>query len=133
MIFADTGALYALLVKSDEHHDSALTWLKAHKRKARLFTTDYVISELLTLLRARSELARARVSAKVLFGGKVARIQHVSEQNIKAATKVFDQFSDKEWSFTDCVSYAVIEELGIKKAFAFDDHFRQFGIVEVVP
>ena len=40
---------------------------------------------------------------------------------------------DKEWSFTDCVSRAVIERLGITTAVAFDEHFRQFGTVIVVP
>jgi predicted nucleic acid-binding protein len=35
------------------------------------------------------------------------------------------------WSFTDCVSYAIIERLQIKQAAAFDVHFGQFGIVEV--
>lgn len=35
--------------------------------------------------------------------------------------------ADKGWSFTDCVSYAVIERLRIKKAFAFDRHFRQLA------
>jgi hypothetical protein len=27
----------------------------------------------------------------------------------------------------------VMERLGIQRAFAFDDHFRQFGNVSVVP
>jgi predicted nucleic acid-binding protein len=26
-----------------------------------------------------------------------------------------------------------MERLGIGKAFAFDEHFQQFGIIEVVP
>ena len=42
---------------------------------------------------------------------------------MQRAREVFERFTDKEWSFTDCVSYAVIERLAIKKAFAFDDHF----------
>jgi hypothetical protein len=36
-------------------------------------------------------------------------------------------------SFTDCVSYLVIQRRGIRTAFAFDEHSRQFGIVTVVP
>lgn len=40
---------------------------------------------------------------------------------------------DKQWSFTDCTSRVVMERLGIQKVFAFDDHFRQFGTVTVVP
>ncbi|MBI4605333.1 MAG: type II toxin-antitoxin system VapC family toxin [Planctomycetes bacterium] len=133
MIFADTGALYAVLVKADENHARAHSWIQAHRQEARLLTTDYVLDEVLTLLRARGQLARARVTAGALFAGKVARIHHVSEEDLNTSAEVFDRFGDKEWSFTDCVSYAVIARLGIKKAFAFDEHFRQFGIVEVVP
>lgn len=133
MIFADTGALYAVLVKADENNARAHSWLQAHKLKARLFSTDYVLSELLTLLRARGQLARARISAKALFAGNVARIHYVSEEDLQAGAEVFDRFTDKQWSFTDCVSYAVMERLGVKRAFSFDDHFRQFGIVKVVP
>jgi hypothetical protein len=31
------------------------------------------------------------------------------------------------------VSYLVIQRRGIRTAFAFDEHVRQFGIVTVVP
>jgi len=52
---------------------------------------------------------------------------------VQAAWEVFRQFRDKQWSFTDCVSRVVIERLSIPAAFAFDEHFRQFGNVAVVP
>jgi predicted nucleic acid-binding protein len=34
---------------------------------------------------------------------------------------------DKDFSFTDCVSFVVMWEMGIKEAFAFDEHFNQMG------
>jgi predicted nucleic acid-binding protein len=34
---------------------------------------------------------------------------------------------DKRWSFTDCVSFAVMWDLGIKDAFTFDHNFTQAG------
>lgn len=48
-------------------------------------------------------------------------------------TKSFFQFDDKLWSYTDCLSRVMMERLGIVEAFVFDDHFRQFGSVIVVP
>ena len=36
------------------------------------------------------------------------------------------------WSFTDCTSKVVIDELAIKTVVTLDVHFRQFGIL-VVP
>ena len=38
-----------------------------------------------------------------------------------------------DWSFTDCTSKTVMDSLGIRTAFAFDGHFREFGSIEVVP
>lgn len=46
---------------------------------------------------------------------------------------MFSTYQDKGWSFTDCVSRVVMGRLGIDTALAFDEHFRQFGTVNVVP
>jgi len=46
---------------------------------------------------------------------------------------LFRDYADKRWSFTDCTSKVVMERLGIRTAFAFDHHFKQFGDVKVVP
>jgi predicted nucleic acid-binding protein len=46
---------------------------------------------------------------------------------------VFQEFSDKRWSFTDCISYIVIRRLMLPTAVSLDHHFRQFGNCRVVP
>jgi uncharacterized protein len=51
MIFVDTGAWYASLVPADPDHTKAVQWLA--ENHSPLLTTDYVIDETLTLLRAR--------------------------------------------------------------------------------
>lgn len=63
----------------------------------------------------------------------IAAVYHVSRADVAAAWAVFRKFADKDWSFTDCVSKVVMERLGLTSAFAFDQHFRQFGSVRVVP
>jgi predicted nucleic acid-binding protein len=60
-------------------------------------------------------------------------IEWVTQEDILQAWEVYQSYHDKAWSFTDCVSLVVMERLGIKTAFAFDKHFRQFGTVAVVP
>jgi hypothetical protein len=49
------------------------------------------------------------------------------------AWRQFREFQDKDWSFTDISSKVVMERLSIRKVFAFDRHFRQFGSFEVIP
>ncbi|WP_216819169.1 type II toxin-antitoxin system VapC family toxin [Thiohalocapsa sp. ML1] len=57
----------------------------------------------------------------------------MTREDVEQAWKSFRRFSDKGWSFTDCTSRVIMERLGITTAFAFDEHFRQFGIGVVVP
>jgi predicted nucleic acid-binding protein len=62
-----------------------------------------------------------------------SEIYYVTKEDVLAAWEVFRRFRDKDWSFTDCVSYAVMQRLQITTAFSFDHHFTQFGTITVVP
>jgi predicted nucleic acid-binding protein len=131
MIFADTGALFAAFVPNDPDHDAADAWLAANREP--LLTTDYIVDELLTLLKMRREFQRALHLGPKLLGEEVILMEWVLPEDVQRAWEVFQSYQDKEWSFTDCVSRVVMERLGIQTAFAFDKHFRQFGTVNVVP
>jgi predicted nucleic acid-binding protein len=43
----------------------------------------------------------------------------------EVARGLFFRYRDKRYSFTDCTSFAVMQELKLKQALATDDHFRQ--------
>lgn len=131
MIFVDTGAWFAVTVPSDPNHPKAKTWMQ--QNQFPLLTTDYVIDETLTLLRARGELQRSIALGNAFFSGALAQIHYLTQDDIQVAWQIFQQFSDKQWSFTDCSSKIIIEKFNCKEAFAFDHHFRQFGSVIVVP
>jgi predicted nucleic acid-binding protein len=64
---------------------------------------------------------------------QTCKLVWVSTEDILAGWQVFTTFDDKKWSFTDCVSYAVMKRLGIREAYALDDDVRQFGFVHVKP
>lgn len=50
-----------------------------------------------------------------------------------AAWGVSRGHQDKAWGSTDCVSRVVMQDVGIRKAFSFDAHFRPFGSVMFLP
>jgi predicted nucleic acid-binding protein len=131
MIFVDTSAWYALSSVRDANHLEAKRFLASVRE--RLVTTDYVIDETLTLFRSRGENQHAIAFGTEVIDGSFAEIITVDNKDFIHAWKVFQQFGDKAWSFTDCASRVVMQRLGIHQAFAFDDHFRQFGTVTVVP
>jgi predicted nucleic acid-binding protein len=131
MIFVDTGAWYALAVPSDPDHGQAKACIEASA--AALVTSDFVVDELLTLF-----VVRGRKSAgvqwihEVLHQGAVNLVR-VTEVDFAAALHIYEQFVDKASSFTDCTSYVLMQRLNVETAFSFDQHFRQFGTVAVLP
>lgn len=103
------------------------------RRLARFVTTDYVVDETLTLFKARRKNDRALHVGGELFSGQLAEIVYVTREDVNAAWRVFSMHRDKAWSFTDCVSYCIMKRLNVVEAFAFNDHFRQFGFAVVRP
>jgi uncharacterized protein len=130
-VFVDTSGWFAAIVPSDPDHAAAQAWMKTNERP--LFTTDFVLDETLTLLRARGQFARAREFGQSMLEGELGTVHFLTEEDFLGAWSVYVRFSDKEWSFTDCTSRALIERLGISSALAFDHHFVQFGSVVVLP
>ncbi len=131
MIFVDSGGWFASVVTDDEDHEAAKIWLEENTEL--LLTTNYIVDETLTLLRARGENQKALEVGRLFFDGALAEVYYLTEEDIFESWKVFESFSDKKWSFTDCSSKYICEKFGISHAFSFDKHFRQFGTVIVVP
>ncbi|MBM4298289.1 MAG: type II toxin-antitoxin system VapC family toxin [Deltaproteobacteria bacterium] len=42
------------------------------------------------------------------------------------AKAIFIRHDDKEFSFVDCTSFALIDQHRLDNAFTFDGHFRQY-------
>lgn len=131
MIFVDTGAWFAAFVPNDPDHAAADQWLNTNTEP--LVTTDYVIDELLTLLKIRGEFDRALRLGESLLDESICKIGWITPEDVHSGWEVFRSYRDKGWSFTDCVSYAFMQRLAVPAAFSFDHHFRQFGTVSVVP
>ena len=49
----------------------------------------------------------------------------------KAAEKILRKYTDQDFSYTDAVSFAVMENNNIHNAFAFDSHFLTAGFTLV--
>ena len=131
MIFVDTGGWFASIVPTDKNHEKARNWFLQNREP--LITTNYIVDETLTLFKARGEYKRALQIGEQFFNGSLSSVYDLNGEDLTETWQVFKQFSDKEWSFTDCSSKVVMEKLGITHAFAFNGHFKQFGTIIVVP
>jgi predicted nucleic acid-binding protein len=128
-MFVDTSAWYAGIVPTDPQYHVVRRTLASG---GRLVTTDYVLDETLTLLKARGHVDRARRFGTRILEGKAARLEFISERDIQQAWLVFTTFRDKAWSFTDCTSFIVMKRLTITQALALDEHFHQMPGISVV-
>ena len=130
-IFIDTSAFLALEDESDQHHKAALQFREQVLRKKRceVITTSYILDETLTLTRFRIGVKASIDFSKKIRKSEVVKIVQVSREIEEKALDIFEGYEDKNFSFTDCVSFVVMREQGIKEAFAFDQHFDQMGFI----
>ncbi len=64
-VFVDTGAWFAYFVRRDPDHPAAIEWMRRNRQP--LVTTDYVIDELLTLLKLRESHRVAAAAGETLL------------------------------------------------------------------
>jgi hypothetical protein len=50
----------------------------------------------------------------------------------KRAREILARYADKDFSLCNALSFAVMEARGVRRAFSFDRHFRQYGRFEVL-
>ena len=130
-VFVDTGAWFAYFVRRDPDHAAATEWMRGNRQP--LVTSDYVVDELLTLLKLRESHRVAAAAGAAVLQQDVATVDRITVADFDAAWTVFRQYHDKGWSFTDCTSKVVMERLRIGHAFAFDSDFEEFGTIVRVP
>jgi hypothetical protein len=126
-LFVDTSAWVALIVEGDEFHEAAKKFLQTLDPKNPVFTSDYVFDETITRVRRIAGHRVAVRAGELLRTSAVAQMVSVTSDDADRASQIFRKHEDKELSFTDCASVAVMERLKLRSVFAFDDDFRRLG------
>ena len=127
-IFVDTSAWLALNDKKDLYHGEAVSRLNAvAKQKIELITSEYVADESITIIRYRVSHKAAVVFGDALMNSTIVTVADITDEERFLAWMLFKKYDDKELSFTDCTSFALMNKMKLRKAFAFDDHFKQIG------
>ena len=127
-VFIDTGYLIALEAADDQHHAAAVRhWRSFVQSRPRLVTTSFVLDEVATFFNSRGRHAKAVEVVNRLLASPSVQLVHVDEYLFGAAWTYFTKRDDKRFSLTDCVSFILMERLGIETALTFDGHFVQAG------
>ena len=133
MIFIDTGAFLARYLSNDQYHDqSNEMWDAIRRRREACITTNFVLNEFFTLLGRRAGNTFAADRALNIYASRVVKIMRPDRKAEVKAIDAFEKYADQKVSFTDCISFILMKQEGIKRAFSFDFHFRLAGY-ELVP
>ncbi len=127
-VFVDTSGWVALFVANDENHERAVSIFEDLKlSKYLLHTSDYIIDETITTILFRGSHMQSVLAGEALFTSKITTIVHVAPDHLRNAWLHYRKYADKRFSFTDVTSFSIMQELKIRKAFAFDRNFLQAG------
>ena len=127
-VFLDTSYIIALETADDLNHDLTLKhWQSFIQELPRLVTTSYVFDEIVTFFNSRNRHAKAVEVGNRLLSSPSVQFIHVDELLFFEAWRLFQQYDDKSYSLTDCVSFVIMAQLEIRTALSFDKHFVQAG------
>lgn len=129
MRFADTSFWFALQERRDRNHGEARAIVRAGT--GRLCVSNHVVGETWTLIRRRAGHAAAVGFLDRLDRLPDVEVCHVDRAVEDDAWRWLRRHDEREYSFVDATSFAVMRRRRIHEALAFDGDFNAAGFVEV--
>lgn len=128
LAYIDTSALVALAVRADKNHKVALGFLKQAVRGGSRFVLGRpVLIEYLDGVTKRVGKQQAIEQMRLIDSSAVMRIEKETEEDHVRARELFLRYDDQRIDLTDSLSFAIMERLELREAFAFDRDFEIHG------
>ena len=125
-VFADTSALYALLVRTEEGHaEVAAAFSRLLQGRRPLVTSNYVLLETAALLQRRIGLPAVRDLDERIV--PLLTVRWITEPLHRRAMDRLIRADRRGVSLVDCTSFEVMEAEAIAEAFALDRDFAAAG------
>lgn len=127
-LFVDSGAWIALVSARDQHHAEAEAMFRAATtRRVRLLTTNLVLAETHRLLLHRAGIRPAMWVLDRVETSPLLTIVFAGEAHHRAARGWLERLADQAISYTDAVSFAVMDATGCSGVMSFDHDFLLAG------
>jgi predicted nucleic acid-binding protein len=124
-LFADTYFYLAVVNARERDHDAALRYFES--AECEFVTTAWVISEVAaSLAPAKLRSAFVELYAELQADPGFTLIPPTQSQFV-LGLELYGKRLDKDWSLTDCISFVVMEQEGLRDALTGDHHFEQAG------
>lgn len=130
MIFIDTSFWVALSNRRDGHHVEAMALLDRWADTG-LVTSNHVRGETWTYLRRRAGHTSAVDFLDALQRSPRLRVLFVGERLEQEALRWLRRRDEREYSFVDATSFALMRSLRLREALAFDGDFSAAGFIEL--
>lgn len=138
-VFIDTWGWIALGHRKDPRHDEAAEYYRTLRSEGeRVYTSDYVLDEVITLIFRRESFDEAaRFVNGIIAAARMGYIsvERITPERFAAAWDLRVRLKDKaRISFTDLTSMIVMRECKVKHVLTEDRHFTQVGLgFQLVP
>jgi len=132
VIFVDSSFWIAFGMAADNRRSEALAIFDAHETSP-LMTSNLVRGETWTFLRRRSGHAAATDFLDRIEGAPRVEVVRISRELEDEALSWLRRHDERDYSFVDATSFALMRSLLIREAFAFDGDFTAAGFVELRP
>jgi uncharacterized protein len=130
LIFVDSSFWIAVSFRRDPDHESATAALREHASHS-LVTSNHVVGETWTFVNRRyGHPSAIAVIDRIQRAGRV-RVEHVSSRLDEEAWSWLRRRDEREYSFVDATSFALMRKLRIREALAFDGDFAAAGFTEL--
>lgn len=128
-VFVDSDAYVALSKEDDNKHKKAvIIFNKLLNNKTYFFTSNYVFSEVVTVLSLRLNHSAAMNFIKTIKSSPdFYDIKWVNEDIEEKAIEIFSRQTSKNVSFVDCCNMAVMNIYSTPIIFSFDNIYRKNG------
>jgi uncharacterized protein len=127
-VFLDTSGLYAVFDEDDAAHPAvAEAWKALVDSSASLYTSSYVLVELIALLQRR--LGLGAVEALSTYVLPWLQVSWVDETVHGQAAAALMAAGKRDVSLVDCASFVLMRRLGVRRVLAVDRHFAEQGFV----
>jgi predicted nucleic acid-binding protein len=128
-VFADTFFYLALLNEDDPAHERALAASKANRA---IVTTEFILLELGNACARADDHADFLALVEGMRATSRISIIPVSSRLLQRGLEFMRSRPDKDWSLTDCISFVVMTEAGLKEALTGDHNFEQAGFTALL-
>lgn len=123
-VFADTSFYLALLRKDDPAHPRALTSSRASRA---IVTTEFILLELGNACARAADHADFMALVEGMRASPRMTIVPLDSRLLNRGLRLMAERQDKDWWLTDCTSFVVMTDEGIREALTVDQHFEQAG------